>query len=68
MKLPLQAPAIARSASTHPISADVTQSGCNLLKCGVAIAACGAICFLSTGTACVQCLGSIGAAGCIDCF
>jgi hypothetical protein len=71
MRLPTQAPAVIRSASIEQSVGSVHVSGCNVFKkiaCGAAIAACGAVCVGSLGTACVQCLAGIGASGCIDCF
>lgn len=71
MKLPSQAPAVIRGRSSTPSNARVTPSGCDLFKkiaCGTAIAACGAVCYASLGTACAQCLAGVGASGCIDCF
>jgi hypothetical protein len=46
-------------------------SDCGVFKkigCAGAIAACGAVCVGSLGTACVECLAGIGASGCLDCF
>jgi hypothetical protein len=70
MRLPIQAPAVARGVSIDPISATIGASGCNIFKkaaCAAALLACGAVCVGSAGMACAQCLAGIGAAGCIDC-
>jgi hypothetical protein len=71
MMMPVQAVPVVRSASPARDAGSIQPSGCNLLKkigCGAAIAACGAVCVGSLGTACVECLAGIGASGCIDCF
>jgi hypothetical protein len=71
MRLPHQSPAVTRGISIAPITETLTPSGCSVFKkvgCATAIAACGAVCFASLGSACVQCLAGIGASGCIDCF
>jgi hypothetical protein len=70
MRLPIQSRPIARGVATTQLSAGVGPSGCDIFKkiaCGTALVACGAVCVGSLGTACVQCLAGIGAAGCIDC-
>jgi hypothetical protein len=71
MRLPQQARAVARGVSSFPVGNQIEPSGCSVFKkitCAGAIAACGAVCVGSLGTACVQCLAGIGASGCIDCF
>jgi hypothetical protein len=71
MRLPYQANAVARGVSISRMANSVEPSGCPLPKkiaCAGAIAACGAVCYASLGTACVQCLAGIGASGCLDCF
>jgi hypothetical protein len=71
MMIPVQASPILRSPSIALEQAAIEPSGCNIFKkvaCGAAIAACGAVCVGSLGTACVECLAGIGASGCIDCF
>ena len=71
MMMPLQARPVSRGASQTWDTGAIEPSDCNVLKklaCGTAIAACGAVCFASLGTACVECLAGIGASGCIDCF
>jgi hypothetical protein len=70
MRLPIQAPTVARGVSTSPISGAIDPSGCSMWKkisCAGALAACGAVCIGTGGLACAQCLAGIGAAGCIDC-
>lgn len=70
MQLPLQPRPVMRGIAAHPTSNCITPSGCDIFKkiaCGTALVACGAVCVGSLGTACVQCLAGIGAAGCIDC-
>jgi hypothetical protein len=71
MRLPNQAPAVSRSVAVSRSTSAVEPSGCNIFKaasCVAATVACGAVCYASLGTACVQCLAAIGASGCIDCF
>ncbi len=71
MMMPLQASPVRRDVSKTQDLGAIEPSGCNIFKkvaCGTAIAACGAVCFASLGTACVECLAGIGASGCIDCF
>jgi hypothetical protein len=71
MMMPVQASPVARSIGSVRETGSVEPSGCNILKkaaCGVAFVACGAVCYASLGTACVQCLAGVGASGCIDCF
>lgn len=70
MRLPNQVSAVQRGFSSCPFDSAVGPSGCNVFKaaaCAAALVACGAVCVGSVGTACVQCLAGIGAAGCIDC-
>ena len=70
MRLPNQVSAIQRGISFSPFDSALEPSGCSLGKkiaCAGALLACGAVCVGSVGTACVQCLAGIGAAGCIDC-
>ena len=71
MMMPLQATPVVRTVTPVAAEAAVEPSGCNVFKkiaCGAAMAACGAVCVGSLGTACVECLAGIGASGCIDCF
>jgi hypothetical protein len=71
MMMPVQATPVLRGVSQVRDEEAVEPSGCSLGKkilCGAAIAACGAVCVASLGTACVECLAGIGAGGCIDCF
>lgn len=71
MMMPVQASPVLRTVSNYREEHAVEPSGCNVFKkvaCGAAIAACGAVCIGSLGTACIQCLAGIGASGCIDCF
>jgi hypothetical protein len=71
MRMPIQATAVARSTSVSRMSGAINASGCSPFKkagCLVAMAACGAVCVGSLGSACVQCLAGLGASGCIDCF
>jgi hypothetical protein len=70
MRLPIQSGPISRGIATHPASSGIHPSGCDFFKkiaCATALVACGTVCVGSFGTACVQCLAGIGAAGCIDC-
>ena len=70
MRLPNQVSAVQRGVSTSPFDRAIHPSGCNVFKaagCVAALVTCGAVCVGSIGTACVQCLAGIGAAGCIDC-
>ena len=70
MRLPNQASTVKRGVSVSPFAGAIDPSGCNVFKaasCAAALLACGAVCVGSVGTACVQCLAGIGAAGCIDC-
>jgi len=71
MMMPAQASPVLRSIAKSRSNGTIEPSGCNVFKkvaCGAAIAACGAVCVGSLGTACVECLSGIGASGCIDCF
>lgn len=67
MLLPRQTPAIARTAGRQPMSATMHPSGCDVLKCAVAIATCASQCAGGVGP-CLTCLANIGAPGCLDCF
>ena len=72
MMIPVQATPVFRNVcKTNDEGGGIKPSDCNIFKkvaCGAAIAACGAVCVGSLGTACVECLAGIGASGCIDCF
>jgi hypothetical protein len=71
MMMPVQATPVLRGVSQVRDEEAVEPSGCSLGKkilCGAAIAACGTACVITGGAACIQCLATIGASGCIDCF
>ena len=71
MRLPKQARAVVRGINVGRVDERLHPSGCSVFKkiaCGAAIAACGAVCYVSLGTACVECLAGIGGSDCIDCF
>jgi hypothetical protein len=38
------------------------------IKCGAALVACGAICYVSLGTGCIACLAGLGKGNCLSCF
>lgn len=70
MMMPIQALPVSQGVSRLQEAGAIEPSGCNLGKkiaCAGALVACGAVCVGSLGTACVQCLAGIGAAGCTDC-
>lgn len=70
MRLPNQVSPVHRGVSDATSTGSVGPSGCGLGKkiaCAGALLACGALCVGSGGAACAQCLGGIGASGCIDC-
>lgn len=71
MRLPIQVHAVVRHPSVTSQTGSIQPSSCDTWKkisCGAAIVACGAVCYISLGTDCVQCLAGVGASGCIDCF
>lgn len=66
MNSPIQARPVARGLST--LADGVSQSGCNILRCGTAIAGCASQCYpnpLNPG--CIACLGPAWDS-CKDCF
>jgi hypothetical protein len=69
MRLPNQAPPVARFSGVNPVAGKVQPSGCPWYKkvaCVAAALGCGAVCVGSWGTACLQCIGAT-VGGCGDC-
>ncbi len=67
MRMPLQAPAIGRHVRAGTARSAIQPSGCDIFKCGAALVTCAGAC-AGGPAACVACLATIGAEGCLDCF
>jgi hypothetical protein len=67
MRMPLQAPSIARHAGLGKMRSAIQPSGCDFFKCAAAVVTCVGVC-AGGPAACLGCLASIGAEGCLDCF
>ena len=59
------------STSIRPSDHMIVPQGCGWktkIICAGALAACGGICYVSLGTACVSCLAALGKSKCLSCF
>jgi hypothetical protein len=49
----------------------IVPQGCSFwtkIKCGAALVACGGVCYVSLGSACVACFAALGKSKCLSCL